>query len=249
MCPLLFKREFLFLFVVIFMSVNGFSQEAKPVFEEVWFQYYNTAKFSEKWSLSTDAGYRLKEGRFVDVSQYFLRSGMAYNISPAIKILLGAAYFKTHFHGEGKGSEFRPHQQLTTKHKIGNVGFGNRVRIEERFINIKASGLEPSSNSFNFRFRYRFLFDFPLFNLSKSNQDAKLSFTVGDEILFSAGKGVFFDFSAQNRFLVGPVIQFNKNNKLLLLYNFTSVAKDIPDITDEFGILWIGYKQTFDFRK
>jgi hypothetical protein len=34
-----------------------------------------------------------------------------------------------------------------------------------------------------------------------------------------------------------------------MLYNFTSVAKDILNFSDEFGVLWLGYKQTFDFEK
>jgi hypothetical protein len=159
------------------------------------------------------------------------------------------AYFKTHFHGEGKVVEFRPHQQFISAHKLGKIGFGNRIRIEERYIKTISSDENFSNTTFNFRFRYRFLFDIPLFDLSKSNPDKKLSLMLGNEILFSAGKGAFFDFSAQNRFLIGPVLKFNTTNKLFALYNFTSVSKDIPDISDEFGILWIGYKQTLDFRK
>lgn len=240
------KRLFLLLcFFLIYFK--GDSQESRPVFEEVWFQYYNTSKFIEKLSLSTDGGYSLKEGSFFDVSQYFIRSGLTYHTNSSVKVLLGAAYFKSHFHGKGLALELRPYQQLTSKHKLGKIGFGNRFRIEERFRNTSSSGRGIST--FNFRFRYRFLLNFPLLYLSKSNKYAILSVIVGDEILFGAGKGDFLDFTAQNRFLLGPVIDFNKNNKLLLLYNFTSVAKDIPDVSDEFGVLWIGYKQTFDFRR
>ena len=243
------KKE-VFLFACVFLCiVNVFSQESRPAVEEVWFQYYNNSKITDKWGVSSDVGYLLKEGRFYDLSQYFMRSGASYTFNPMFKITLGGAYFKTHFHGVGKAEEFRPHQQLNTKHKIGKIGFGNRVRIEQRFINIAADAGEPAESTFNFRFRYRFMFDFPLINLSHSNKERKLSFVVGDEILFSAGKGEFFDFSVQNRFLVGPVVKFNKQNKLFVYYNFTAVSKDIPDISDEYGILWLGYKQTLDFRK
>lgn len=244
-----FKVEFLLILSVVFFSVNLKSQESSPVVDEIWFQYYNNTKISNSWGVSSDAGYRLKEGRFVDLSQYFIRSGASYTFNPTFKVILGAAYFKTHFHGSGRGSEFRPHQQLNTNHKFGKVGFGNRVRIEQRFINIAAYDGDPSYSTFNFRFRYRFMFDLPLVNLSKSNKEMKLSLVIGDEILFSAGKGDFFDFSVQNRLLVGPVVKFNKKNKIFAYYNFTSVSKDIPDISEEFGILWIGYKQTMDFRK
>lgn len=240
------RNVYMLVICISLFSFKSTAQKSKPLFDEIWFQYYNKSKISEKLSLVSDVGYRLKEGQFVELSQYFLRSGLRYTINPSIRVLLGAAYFKSHYHGEARATEIRPHQELTTKHKFGKVGFGNRVRIEERFRSVNATDGTTSFTSFNFRFRYRFLFDIPLFNLSKSNSDFKLSLTVGDEILLSAGKGRFFDVSVQNRILIGPTIKFNKNNKLFMLYNFTSVSKDIPEISEEYGVLWIGFKQTFD---
>jgi len=225
------------------------AQKSDAGMEEIWFQYYNYAKIAQKWSLVSDLGYRLKDANFTKLSQYFIRSGIGYNLSPSMKIVFGAAYFKTHFHGTDVVTEWRPHQQLNTSHKFGNLGFGNRIRIEERFLHTNASEGTAFSNTFNFRFRYRFLFDIPLLNLSKSNVERKLSLTLGDEILCSAGKDDFLDFTAQNRFLVGPTLKLNKANKLFVIYNFTSVSKEIPTISEEFNIIWFGYKQTLDFRK
>ncbi len=242
------KRVFLICLVIGCLSFKSQAQESKPVFEEFWFQYYNKMVFSEKWSLSTDVGYRLKDGRFVAKSQYFIRSGMGYNITPSVRVLLGFANFGTHLKGDVGAMEYRPHQQLTTKHKFGKVGFGNRLRIEQRFIDVIEEEGQASLNTFNFRFRYRFLFDIPLMSLSKSDADKKLSLIIGDEVLFSAGKDNFLDFSAQNRFLVGPAVKLNKDITVLALYNFTSVTKSIPDISDEFGIFWLGLKHKLDLR-
>ncbi len=241
-----FIRRFLCVVVVFFLT-ESHSQSDASVLDEVWCQYYNTSKISEKWGLDTDVGYRLKEARFVDLSQYFLRSGLSYQLKSNVKVVLGAAYFKAHFKGLGKTSEFRIHQQINTKHKFRNIRFSNRIRVEEKYVNILKSEGNLAENSFNFRFRYRFLLDFPLFELFKRNTSTLVSVVSGNEILLSAGKNKFVDFSAQNRFLFGPAIEINDNNKFFVLFNFTSVSKDLLDISDEFGVLWIGYKQRFDF--
>ncbi len=243
------RKVFILALCISLLSFNSIAQESKSLVDEIWFQYYNNYKTSEKWSIVSDVGYRLKEGNFVDLTQYFLRSGVGYSISPSVRVLLGTAYFNAHYHGEGKATEIRPYQELTTKHKFGKLDFGNRVRIEERFRNIDFTDETTSSNSFNFRFRYRFSFDFPLFHISESNSDIKFSLTVGDEVLLSAGKEKFFDVSLQNRILIGPTIKFNEKSKFFMLYNFTSVSKNIPNISEEYGILWVGFKQTFEYNK
>lgn len=246
----IYKKPFIVLFVICsFFTEVVHSQNANAFAEEVWFQYYNKSVFSEKWSVSTDGGYRLKEGSFTSVSQYFIRTGLGYQANSTVRILLGAALFKTHTSWDVNAVEYRPHQQLTTKHKFGRIGFNNRIRVEQRFINLYNTDTNESVDSFNFRFRYRFLFKIPLFGTSKNSTGKKVNLIVGDEVIFSAGKKEFFDFSAQNRFLIGPSIRFNKNNSFSLIYNFTSVTKDIPDISDEFGVIWFGYKQTLHFYK
>jgi hypothetical protein len=87
-----------------------------------------------------------------------------------------------------------------------------------------------------------------LVSLSKTDSTKKISLVLGNEIIVSGGKREFLDFSAQNRILIGPALKINKKNTFFVLYNFTSVTKDIPKISDEYRILWIGYKQTLDFQ-
>lgn len=237
------------LFFLSFFSHKSQAQEKNSVFDQTWFQYYNKAVFSEKWSLSTDVGYRLKEGSFVERSQYFVRTGLGYQMSSTVRFLLGTAMFNTHTSWDTEVVEFRPYQEVTSKHKFGRVGFGNRIRVEERFVNVRGDAEVAAVESFNFRFRYRFLFTIPLLNFSKTDVDKKINLVLGDELIASAGKSDFLDFSAQNRILVGPSVKINKHNTFSLLYNFTSVTKDIPKISDEYGVLWVGYKQTLDFNK
>ncbi|WP_152285630.1 DUF2490 domain-containing protein [Flavicella marina] len=233
---------------LLFISLNVHGQESS-VYSEIWFQYYNKLVFSNKWSLSTDTGYRLKEGEFNQQSQFFIRTGIGYSFNANNRLLLGAASFKTHLDWDISASEFRPHQEFTSNFKFGKVAFKNRFRSEQRFIDIEDPQSGNLIHSFNLRFRYRFLFYIPITKLSKLDPTKKLSFIIGNEILLSTGKNEFFDFGGQNRFLVGPAIYFNKNNALTLLYNHTSVTKDVPLISEEFGIIWLGYKQTIDFRK
>ena len=242
------KRVSIALLFFVGFIVNIKAQESNSFVDQVWFQYYNKSNFSEKWSLSTDMGYRLKEGSFVDVSQYFIRSGLGYQISPSFRVLLGGAIFKTHSSWDVRTIEYRPYQQLSSKHKFGKISFGNRFRIEQRFIN-NTSDNSFSFNSYNFRFRYRFLFNIPLVTLSKKDPNKKLNLVIGDEIIFSTSKTEFFDFDAQNRILMGPSVKINKNNTFFVLINFTSVTKDLPQISDEYGVLWVGYKQTLNFIK
>lgn len=236
-------------FFLCFFIHKSQAQEGNSVFDQTWIQYYNKAVFTEKWSLSTDVGYRLKEGSFVERSQYFLRSGLGYQMNSSVRVLLGTAVFNTHTSWNTEVVEFRPYQEVTTKHKLGTIGFGNRIRVEERFVNVKADEELAAIESFNFRFRYRFLFTIPLLHLSETEADTKINLVLGDELIASAGKSDFLDFSAQNRILIGPSVKINKDNTFSVLYNFTSEAKDIPKISDAYGVLWVGYKQTFDFKK
>ena len=156
--------------------------------------------------------------------------------------------FNTHDSWDHNIVEYRPYQELTIKYKFGKIDFGNRIRLEQRSIKIKGDLERGSTETFNFRFRYRFLFNIPLVSLSKTDSTKKISLVLGNEIIVSGGKREFLDFSAQNRILIGPALKINKKNTFFVLYNFTSVTKDIPKISDEYRILWIGYKQTLDFQ-
>ncbi|NJL75623.1 MAG: DUF2490 domain-containing protein [Saprospiraceae bacterium] len=72
--------------------VGQSTKKSVSVSDLQWFQYYNQTKLSEKWILSSDVGYRLRD-RFKEKSQFLVRTGMGYNLKKTVRVNAGFALF------------------------------------------------------------------------------------------------------------------------------------------------------------
>ncbi len=209
-----------------------------------WIQYYNQSQLHEKWSLVTDGGFRTRNN-FDEKSQYLVRTGLQYDLSPNLSITAGLGHLGFYSDGSKSRSEFRPYQELVLKNKFICLSLAHRYRVEERFFrNILPDN--SKTNSFNFRFRYRLLVNIPLWQSNK-NPNKELSLNVGDEIFIHAGKDIVFNVFNQNRLLIGPAYQLNKKLAFSLTYNRQFSASNAPRQYQNNNIIWLGINHKMSF--
>ena len=116
-----------------------------------WSSLKVTHPLDERFDLSL-----LVEGRFGDdiseVDTVILRPDIGYHLSDHVTLFLGYDYYEQPQPGDA--SENRVWQQLGIKYPAGDLAIGNRLRIEQRFID-NVSGV-------TLRARYRLRLTHPL---------------------------------------------------------------------------------------
>ncbi len=237
----------LLLLVTIF-SLTANAQKIIKRSNQQWLQYYAQLKLSNKWTLLADGGYRVANN-FQDKSQYIARVGLNYNLNPSMQVGGGFAHLGFYTSGKISKVEFRPYEELSIKSKLSNIDINNRIRIEERFFNPVVDGHIKGNGSFNFRFRYSLIAGIPLFNLSKKDMDKKVLLNIGDEVFFNAGRSIVYNEFDQNRILISPTIQFNKNFAVSLTYNGQFAGTTTPATYNDMNIVWLQIKQKFNIAR
>lgn len=213
-----------------------------------WLQYYSEVKIAPKWSILSDAGYRWRNLSNRN-SQCIIRTGGTYYLNSNIAVALGIALSETFSNTELNKIEFRPYQEFTHKYILENISIKQRIRLEERYFKTIENEKLIHDYSSNFRFRYSIIMTFPLAILSSSDNKKKILFNVGNEIFINTKSRTQNNIFDQNRILIGPTFQFNKNIAISLIYN-NQFNKSIT--TDAFkmdNIIWLQVKQSFIIEK
>jgi len=233
------KFIFTALFVFTFFS-QGFGQKTITRNEQLWLQYYNQIKLSDKFSLLSDFGVRTKTG----VSNWYQitsRIGLNYNINKSIKGVSGFALFTTFKENIASTIELRPYQEFNITNQIGKIKIQNRLRLEYR--NFNTNGI--SSN--NFRLRYRLFCTYPLMSLSKNKPDSKLLLNFGDELFINFGKSIIYNTLDNNRLLLGLGFQFNNALTCSITYNY-QYGRRGKQLYEQSDILWITVNHKIGFK-
>ncbi len=213
-----------------------------------WIQYYNQSKIGNKWTWSTDGGYRWNTF-FSNRSQYIVRTGFGYQLNSSMKVSAGFAHLGFYTSEKLSKIEYRPYQEFAITNKYKNLGILYRLRIEERYFkNVLDGDIQPG-HTFNFRFRYQCMLNFKMLKLSSANPDKALFINLGDEIFINAGKKVVYNVLDQNRFLVGPSISFSKNLSIGVTYNSQFAALNAPNSYSHADVLWLIIRQNLDLTK
>jgi hypothetical protein len=241
----LFLKTIVFLFLIGIATKTIAQEKTIKRGNQQWLQYYTQMKLSDKWILLADAGYRMANN-FRNSSQYLVRAGINYTLSPNIQVGAGFAHFATFSEGKINRDEFRPYEELGIKSKLGNIDINNRVRIEERFFNPVVDGHIKGPGAFNFRFRDALTVNIPLFNLSKTDKDKKILLSIGDEIFLNAGKHIVYNVFDQNRFVISPTIQFSKDLSVSFTYNRQFAATNVAATYNQTNVIWLQLRQKFD---
>jgi hypothetical protein len=218
---------------IIWAMVPGVAQAQDPEDQlGNWLIYNGTVRFSDRWTLFTEAQVRLYEVTS-NVNEVFVRAAGQYDTSPNTLVALG--YMRSEVQpflvGDGT-SEDRIYEQFTLRHKKGRPGFEHRFRLEQRWLG------EVGETNYRNRFRYRFQITTPLNRPTLEPRTHFFNF-YNELFLNFANSGDTFD---QNRFYVAYGRQFTQhaNLQLGLLWQARSSA--------DFVRLQIFYTHNFDLR-
>lgn len=175
-----------------------------------WYMYFGTNRLAERWSLHTEAQWRLYE---VDknFNQLLLRTGMNYHIDKHAIATFGYAYIDTdptfedvalqgaNFNGN-QIVEHRIFEQFILKNKVWELLFEHRYRLEQRFLE---GGAETDTQH---RARYRLQVTMPLTNTFFIN--------LYDEIFLNLQDDIF----GQNRLYAALGINISDHSSIQLGY-------------------------------
>jgi hypothetical protein len=197
-----------------------------------WLIYNGTVRFSERWSLFTEAQLRLYEVAS-NVNEAFARAAGQYHTSPDTLVALGYMRSEVWPFMDGRTTtENRIYEQFTLKHHWGRPVFEHRFRLEQRWVD------EAGTTDFRNRFRYRLQVTTPINRESLGPRTH--FFNCYDELFLNYGsRSETFD---QNRLYAAYGRQFTAqaNLQLGLLWQHRS--------SGDFLRLQLFYTHNFDLR-
>lgn len=227
------------------------AQTSKNIYSDdiVWTQYLMRGQISAKWYVHFDAGYRTRE--YVNKeSQYFVRPGVIYYISPKVNIQAGYAYFSTNQFLNGYPEVMRPeqrlYQRLTVIQQAGRFEIRHRYRLEERFIHNFSKGLLDNGYTQSFRIGYQIYISCP-FNNTKIKERTVYGI-LSNELFVTFGKKVTNPFD-QNRAAFGLGYQFTKGFGATLVYQYIYGQQATGTQLYAYNAYCIALNQNIDFRK
>lgn len=171
----------------------------------LWLNYVGTHPLGDgPWGLHLESQVRRADfGE--DWQQLLLRTGLIHNFSPNLSATLGYAFVKTYPYGDFPAlddfPEHRIWEQLSYTHKLFELEWQHRFRLEQRFIGelspLAGGGYDVADYRYENRVRYMLRTTLPL------TSDKKTYIALWDEVFFNFGgnvKGNHFD---QNRAFIG----------------------------------------------
>lgn len=204
------RREALFtLLVNALVATTAVAQDGGKSIEhqqQIWYGYFGTAAFNERWSVIAD----VQERHFIDPlaqHQFLVRANLAraigsgWSAGPGMSLFLQWPQDPTST-SELVVPELRPYLEFNGRQKNARTRISHRFKIEFRFFqNVEGEELAPGYSFGNFRFRYRFGVDVPLIRSDAGEE--RLALRVNDELHVNAGAHVTYNMFDQNRLYVG----------------------------------------------
>ncbi len=241
-----FARPLFFLLISALVSLASTPVVAQKKIShsvQFWMQSYQEAKINEKWTALLDGGIRWNDT--FSMSAYIVRGGVGFQLSPKTRVAGGFAHMGSRENKRTNRYEYRPYQELSHQGTWGKARINHRLRVEERIFENRLDGL----NNTVFRFRYAILFGFPLANLSSKNPDRKLILNIGDEIFLNAGPEHAHQTFDQNRLVISPTLQWNKDLSIALVYNSQLASTDYPDRFLLSHVAWLQTRYNLDLSR
>jgi hypothetical protein len=203
-----------------------------------WLIYNGTFRFSQQWSVFTEAQLRLWEVAS-NLNEVLARATLHYDF-PESQAMVGLGYVRADswpYDDSGGGGreriENRIYQQFAIRQNWLRTLFEHRYRLEQRWLKRTATG----ETDFSLRVRYRMQITTPLNRETMEPGAWFLNFY--DEIFINFDDTRVFD---QNRLYGAAGFQFTQmsNLQLGLLWQARSTA--------DFWRLQVFYTHNFDFR-
>ncbi|MEX8549042.1 MAG: DUF2490 domain-containing protein [Mucilaginibacter sp.] len=151
------KHKYLILTGILLLSVTTKTYSQTGTEYTGWLALFHKQKLSGNWGYMFDAQYRTDK-QFSNTSTYFVRPGITYDVSKNQIAGAGYAFFGSYKDNESSRiyhAENRIWEQYQIDAKIGKSTLSNRLRLEQRFINMEQGG-------FSQRLRYYIRSQIPL---------------------------------------------------------------------------------------
>jgi hypothetical protein len=195
--------------IIFFISTTLVAQNKVTHTNMLWFNYNNNLALNQKWNIVSDVQIRTRDWTS-HWSQFALRSGAAYKLNDKFTVTGGFTWFgNVRYYNDEPivANEWRPWEEIAFQTAIGKNLFIQRIRLEQRFLQIVLAGKKTKEYEKRQRFRYRIEFGFPFNN-------KKMEIHLGNEVMVNLNyisDSRFFD---QNRtfafinYKVSPLILF-----------------------------------------
>lgn len=169
--------------------------------QQLWYGYYNSLTFNEKWSVKSE----IQERHFINPTaqhQLLFRADLEYKFVENWNVLFGGAFFLQSPNDPNSESdlmvpELRPNIGFNNKQQYSFLSVCHRYKAEARFFHDIENGELTGGYRFsNFRFRYQLGFDIPLLK-------EKIILKLKDEIMLNVGNKIVKNTFDQNRIYLG----------------------------------------------
>lgn len=197
-----------FILSLLFVSAVSASAQKRVVNQrQVWYAYYVTFQFNERWYWQTEVQERHFTGPAAQ-HQFAVRSHLHLSLgSSGWEASAGMALFRHHANNPAAVKlavpELRPHLEIGYKQRLKQLTLDHRYRAEGRFFHNTDPGrtsLEEGYDFSNFRIRYRIQATIPIW---KMDDERALKVYASDEVHINAGRRIITNVFDQNRIYAG----------------------------------------------
>ena len=237
---LLSRNSLVILMTLLMLAFTSVSHAGDDPEDELgnWLIYNGSIRFTDRWSLFTEAQARFWEPAS-SLQEFFVRAIGIYDTSANTQLGLGYTWVKGEPFDDAENEETTENrliEQFAFKQLVSKSKVEHRFRLEQRWIE------KAGDTDYRNRFRYRLQATTPLF---KDGIEPKTHFiNIYNELFLNFGNTE--DNFDQNRLYGAYGYQFSKaaNLQLGALWQL----KDAPQGSDDFFRLQVFYTHNFDLR-
>lgn len=208
--------------LMLMISFSVFAQKSITNQDLIWYGYYNTLVFNEKWALASE----IQERHFINPlaqHQLVFRSHLQRTLGSNWNTYLGMTYFLQSPQDPKDESnlivpELRPYIGFDNKQKLSFGILSHRYKVEARFFHdVEDDRLVGGYRFSNYRVRYQLGLDIPIIR-KKDSREGLLSVRVKNEIFFNLGRKIVKNTFDQNRIYLGMNYKINSTSSVEVGY-------------------------------
>jgi hypothetical protein len=208
-----------FTIVLLFFVTVSVAQKTYTYTDQVWLNYFNQTRISNKWGLWLDASIRTKNQLVHQFSQGIVRGGVTRIVNENWRFTAGYAYmhhFANSTHPLTDRPEHRPFEMIQWQKQFSKWRIVQTARLEQRFRHKIKDGDLGDGYNFNHRARYAVSFSRAL---SKHAFEPKtISVQVGGELFGNFGKEIVYNHFDQVRLNAGLNYHVNNQTSFMIGY-------------------------------
>lgn len=241
----------LIVFIIVLLPEFFLAQKMVEHQQLIWYGYYNSLKFNEKWSLNSE----IQERQFYQPTaqhQLVFRTNLERKLIGDWNASVGMTYFLQNPNNPTSESnltvpELRPDIGFGNKQKLGIVTINHRYKAEARFFHdVENNRLVGGYRFSNFRLRYQVGLDFLIW---KNEKEQVFVAKIKDEIMFNVGNKMVKNTFDQNRIYLA--INYKINNSYAVELGYMNWFQQLKSGTDFYNrdILRFSIFHSMDLKK